>query len=208
MTDSTPTGHTPGDWLVAEDFAATGHIESDFGLIATVAGHDNPDDETLPNAHLLAGAPAIYRVLLECLVMNDKCGNSKSDFERWERRARAAIAAATPPGVTSPAPIHDARLDLLGQNFLVARKRIDDLSWHGRWPVIDPNTLCITGIIDGTGYIEHSIYTVEKGQHEGWVRVDVSPDGILSWNEDTCGDAAIIDADWLCDPSTRNRKEP
>ena len=49
----TSAKHTPGPWQAADD----GIIESDCGTVATVHGHENPDDETRPNAALIAAAP-------------------------------------------------------------------------------------------------------------------------------------------------------
>jgi hypothetical protein len=51
--------HTPGPWHVTED----GHIDSSFGAIAEIVGVDNPDDETLPNARLIAAAPDLLEAL-------------------------------------------------------------------------------------------------------------------------------------------------
>ena len=61
--------HTPGPWHIdADDFAGTGLIESEFGAIAKVLGHNNADDETLPNAHMLAAASKMYEALELCMA--------------------------------------------------------------------------------------------------------------------------------------------
>lgn len=56
--------HTPKPWHIVfdrnKDFGLGDDrilIESNFGNVATVAGGDNPDDETAPNAAVLATAP-------------------------------------------------------------------------------------------------------------------------------------------------------
>ena len=73
------TQHTPGPWHVNDD----GHIDSAFGAIAEIVGVDNPDDETKPNANLIAAAPDLLRELdkaraalkeqLEILIQSHTC---------------------------------------------------------------------------------------------------------------------------------------
>jgi len=92
--------HTPGPWRIddiqVEDWRV--NISSPESNIAC-AYHQtddpsNADDECLANARLIAAAPELYAALVECLTMNDKGGNTREDFDRWERKARAAIAKA------------------------------------------------------------------------------------------------------------------
>ena len=50
------TKHTPGPWAVDLTPSAI-NVDSDMGGICQVFGADNPDDETIPNARLIAAAP-------------------------------------------------------------------------------------------------------------------------------------------------------
>lgn len=54
--------HTPGPWHVEVTLSAI-NVDSDMGGIAQVFGADNPDDETMPNARLLAKSPELYDLL-------------------------------------------------------------------------------------------------------------------------------------------------
>lgn len=66
--------HTPGPWHVDESSAGALEIISDFGDIAMVRGARNPDDETMPNARVLAAAPdmkALLRLALQYLEHPD-----------------------------------------------------------------------------------------------------------------------------------------
>ena len=65
------SNHTPGPWSVAEDFCENGLIESLFGNVAVVHGFGNPDDETRPNANLIAAAPDL---LAACKAVVDRSG--------------------------------------------------------------------------------------------------------------------------------------
>jgi hypothetical protein len=60
--------HTPGPWHVTED----GHIDSSFGAIAEIVGADNPDDETKPNAQLIAMSPALLELCRRSLRALDE----------------------------------------------------------------------------------------------------------------------------------------
>ena len=80
------TGHTPGPWNIAHDFDATGLIESGFGNVATVAGFGNPDDETRPNAALLAAAPdllAACKGLVERAELERIEHGDNADYRWW-----------------------------------------------------------------------------------------------------------------------------
>jgi len=64
--------HTHGPWHYE---AKEGEVHSLFGSICTVHGWDNPDDETVPNAELLASAPRLQehvRILREALTEANK----------------------------------------------------------------------------------------------------------------------------------------
>lgn len=90
--ESSVSLHTPGPWFFD---VSTGEVESGFGLIAHVVGYDNPDDETIPNGHLLAEAPALKEKneeLLACVldVLNADGNLDSMDFNRY----RAAVDKA------------------------------------------------------------------------------------------------------------------
>lgn len=56
--------HTPGPWHVGEQ----GYIESEYGEVARYCGWKQGDDETMPNALLLAAAPELLQALQELLA--------------------------------------------------------------------------------------------------------------------------------------------
>ena len=75
------TAHTPGPWNVEQGMAGVSpiiQIVSPFGAIASVYGAKNPDDETLPNAKVLAAAP-------ELLEAATKLVESLADMPRYLR---------------------------------------------------------------------------------------------------------------------------
>ena len=59
--------HTPGPWEIEYSNLGSdsngrrfmGIIRSTYGVIARVFGFENPDDETVPNARLIAAAPEL-----------------------------------------------------------------------------------------------------------------------------------------------------
>lgn len=82
--------HTPGPWHMDE----RGDIVSEFGLIARLYGWAKPDDETLPNARLIAQAPALLEALRMMLdAFNVKEIDPLVAFATIEK-ARSAIARA------------------------------------------------------------------------------------------------------------------
>lgn len=94
--------HTPGPWHY-NDSEGDGLIESPYGLIARVIGTRNPDDETLPNARLIAAAPDLLdSARYVSYAWNDADNDLPADDEVIELRItgkglrdlRAAIAAA------------------------------------------------------------------------------------------------------------------
>lgn len=92
--------HTPGPWHYE---AKDGEVHSLFGSICTVHGWDNPDDETVPNAELLASAPLlqeqvrILRKALERFADFPVDGNENEcawrALDEIEREAKAALEA-------------------------------------------------------------------------------------------------------------------
>ena len=98
MATETKATHTPGPWHYNQE---DGYIESEFGIIARACGWTDPDDETLPNARLIAAAPDLLAVLVQAV---ESCGWSLSGptdsraaengEPAWVCNARAAIARA------------------------------------------------------------------------------------------------------------------
>lgn len=71
--------HTPGPWEVDGNRASEQLvIISEFGEVAQVFGGDNPDDETIPNALLIAAAPDL---LDACKQMVQWCTCSIAERE-------------------------------------------------------------------------------------------------------------------------------
>ena len=103
METETKTKRT--EWTIQDRLCKSGpcglDIMDGYTIVARIpdgatlgGGHCFP--RQMRRAHLIAAAPDLLEVLAQCLAMNDRGGNSQADFDRWERKARAAIAKATP----------------------------------------------------------------------------------------------------------------
>lgn len=93
--------HTPGPWHV-EVTASAINVDSDMGGVAQVFGAENPDDETMPNARLIAASPRLLAIAIECeRLLADFDQAADEDNEAWseERKAleelRSVIKEAT-----------------------------------------------------------------------------------------------------------------
>jgi len=76
--------HTPGPWTVYKPCAKIGTRGYDKDGKHNYTWWVRPEK---PKTGFVIA-------LVECLAMNDKGGNTREDFDRWERKARAAIAKA------------------------------------------------------------------------------------------------------------------
>lgn len=87
--------HTPGPWIVgdwtneSDDGKEGGTIESRYGGIARIIGWDNQDEETIPNARLIAAAPELYTAGKEVIAAWEK-----GDLAAAVRSLSKAIAKA------------------------------------------------------------------------------------------------------------------
>lgn len=88
--------HTPGPWHVSDEGGAKLEIHSEIGTVATVHGGGNRDDETLPNARLLAAAPDLLAVLeaLASVAVWDDDYTTREEFEPISAKVDAAIKKA------------------------------------------------------------------------------------------------------------------
>lgn len=90
------TQHTQGPWHVTDE----GHVDSAFGAVAEIVGANNPDDETAPNALLIAAAPELLEMLQSYSLPIDtnnialSCIKFGTAAVERELKRRAAIAKA------------------------------------------------------------------------------------------------------------------
>ena len=61
--------YTPGPWKVENEDLF--RIVSEFGCIARVEGAAYPDDETMPNARLIAAAPTMLTIIEKHAALGD-----------------------------------------------------------------------------------------------------------------------------------------